>query len=143
EFLAEQYRTASNLQARIRLHERFSTNSSGWHRWKEIDGLLRRFDPRAVWGRGQSFFEFTLENGFDQMSPWFADVTLHRYDDALVVTQAEPLVAYVLSGRGRAVLAGGRVAEFSAFVEGERARRGVLRISKDAGLFKCVRRDGP
>jgi hypothetical protein len=31
--LVEQYKTASNLNARIRLHQRFSTNPYGWHRW--------------------------------------------------------------------------------------------------------------
>ena len=29
----EQYRNAGNLQARIALHSRFSTNSYGWFRW--------------------------------------------------------------------------------------------------------------
>ncbi len=29
----EQYRNAGNLNARIRLHQRFSTNSYGWFRW--------------------------------------------------------------------------------------------------------------
>jgi SAM-dependent methyltransferase len=31
--LIEQYQTAANLNARIRLHQRFSTNPYGWHRW--------------------------------------------------------------------------------------------------------------
>lgn len=31
--LTEQYRNASNLSARARLHERFGTNPQTWHRW--------------------------------------------------------------------------------------------------------------
>lgn len=31
--LADQYRTPNNLEARISLHERFSTNKYGWQRW--------------------------------------------------------------------------------------------------------------
>jgi ubiquinone/menaquinone biosynthesis C-methylase UbiE len=31
--LREQYRDAGNLNARIRLHQRFSTNPYGWYRW--------------------------------------------------------------------------------------------------------------
>jgi ubiquinone/menaquinone biosynthesis C-methylase UbiE len=31
--LNEQYRDAANLNARIQLHARFSTNKRGWHRW--------------------------------------------------------------------------------------------------------------
>src|SRR3954453_4717747 len=41
---ADQYRDASNLNARIALHERFSTNPYGWHRWV-FDHL--RFAPQA------------------------------------------------------------------------------------------------
>ncbi|MFN2227245.1 MAG: class I SAM-dependent methyltransferase [Anaerolineae bacterium] len=33
EFVADQYRTAGNLNARITLHQRFSTNRYGWQRW--------------------------------------------------------------------------------------------------------------
>jgi hypothetical protein len=33
EYLTRQYRDASNLNARIALHERFSTNSYGLPRW--------------------------------------------------------------------------------------------------------------
>jgi len=33
-FLRErQYNNASNLKARMQLHERYSTNHYGWHRW--------------------------------------------------------------------------------------------------------------
>lgn len=31
--LSDQYRNASNLNARIQLHQRFSTNTYGWFRW--------------------------------------------------------------------------------------------------------------
>jgi len=40
---------------------------------------------------------FVLETGGEQLAPWFEDVSLHRYDDALVVTEAGPLIDYVLS----------------------------------------------
>jgi ubiquinone/menaquinone biosynthesis C-methylase UbiE len=33
KLLAVQYRDATNLNARITLHQRFSTNPQGWHRW--------------------------------------------------------------------------------------------------------------
>jgi hypothetical protein len=40
---------------------------------------------------------FNLEHGAAELSQWFASVTLHRYDDALLVPEAAPLVAYVRS----------------------------------------------
>lgn len=33
EYVADQYRTATNLNARISLHQRFSINKYGWQRW--------------------------------------------------------------------------------------------------------------
>jgi ubiquinone/menaquinone biosynthesis C-methylase UbiE len=33
QYLTDQYRNASNINARILLHQRFSTNKYGWHRW--------------------------------------------------------------------------------------------------------------
>jgi ubiquinone/menaquinone biosynthesis C-methylase UbiE len=33
QYLAKQYQDASNLDARVRLHQRFSVNKYGWHRW--------------------------------------------------------------------------------------------------------------
>ncbi len=33
QFVTDQYQNAKNLNARIQLHQRFSTNKYGWHRW--------------------------------------------------------------------------------------------------------------
>ena len=44
QFVADQYRTAKNLNARITLHQRFSTNKYGWQRWI-FDQF--RFPPQA------------------------------------------------------------------------------------------------
>ncbi len=41
--------------------------------------------------------EFTLENGREQLEPHFESVEIRRLDDALRVTEVEPLVRYVLS----------------------------------------------
>ncbi|MGC9357174.1 MAG: class I SAM-dependent methyltransferase, partial [Anaerolineae bacterium] len=40
---------------------------------------------------------FNLENGREILAPWFSEIKVHLFDDALVVTEAEPLIAYVLS----------------------------------------------
>lgn len=33
EYVSEQYQDSSNLDARIQLHDRFSTNKYGWFPW--------------------------------------------------------------------------------------------------------------
>jgi len=67
-------------------------------------------------------------------------VKLERYDDALRVTEAAPLVAYVLSMISLGVsLEGKRLEDFKKSVEQEIARQGVIHITKSACLFICRR----
>jgi SAM-dependent methyltransferase len=90
-----------------------------------------------------NLLEFSLENGAVQLSPWFSEVTLHRYEDALDVTEVKPLVEYLLSGSAADTAArelddaefGRRVADLTERLETELSSRGVIHITKDAGLF--------
>ncbi len=114
---------------------RFCASSVGRSHLREIDELVRTFDlGRGPWG-GHPTMSFTLENGVEQLAPWFATVTLRRFDDALVITEAEPLVAYVLSmAVGRAVVGQKRV-EFTKHVERELSSRGAIRATIETGMF--------
>src|SRR5207253_2621834 len=80
---------------------------------------------------------FSLENGREELAPFFFQVTLSPYPDALVVTEAEPLIAYALSGRYQSLLVGDRLAAFTRAVEQEIARHGAFRITKEIGLFEA------
>jgi SAM-dependent methyltransferase len=86
---------------------------------------------------------FDLGNGAEQLSPWFSEVTLRRYEDALVVTEAEPLVEYLLSGPAADSAARGsnaddfdrRVSDLTERLEQELASRGAIHVTKDVGMF--------
>jgi hypothetical protein len=81
---------------------------------------------------------FTLENGGAQLAQVFGEVSLRRYEDSLVVTEAEPLTAYILSG-GLPLDDSGRAA-LADYVERERVRQGgVIRVAKDSGMFEATR----
>ncbi len=58
-----------------------------------------------------------------------------RYDDALVVTEIEPLVAYALSTSAKSVLVGDTLLEFEKTLRQALARNGAIRITKDSGIF--------
>jgi len=106
--------------------------------------MQRILDPSRP---GDNYFgtplDFSLENGAEQLSPWFSDVTLRRYEDALFVTEVEPLVEYLLSGStaDSAVRESTndefdrRVSDLVERLEQEMAREGTLHITKDTGLF--------
>jgi ubiquinone/menaquinone biosynthesis C-methylase UbiE len=78
---------------------------------------------------------FTLENGAAPLRRHFREVTLRRYDDGLVVTDAAALSAYV---RSMGSLAGAREEQFLAIenaITDEIRRRGAMAITKDTGVF--------
>ena len=118
-----------------------ATNGEGAH--AEMGWMRRVLNPKRT---DDAYFQsppgFSLENGAEQLSPWFSDVTLRRYEDALVVTEVEPLVEYLLSGtvagageEPHADELGPRVAELADRLERELASRGAIHITKDVGLF--------
>ena len=80
---------------------------------------------------------FTLENGAEQLSPWFGDVQMFSYKDSLVVTEAEPLMAYIRSMSSLSELQEEINAEISAFVDNEITTRGSIYITKSSGLFSA------
>ena len=89
---------------------------------------------------------FSLENGAAQLSQWFLGVSLRRYEAALVVTEAAPLMKYLLSGAsadaareaGPEELAR-RAASLRTFLDEKLAERGEIRITRDSGLFVARR----
>ena len=78
---------------------------------------------------------FSLENGAAQLAPHFARVTLRRHEDALRVTEAEPLVAFILSMPDAPPAHDARTEALRAFIAEELARHGVIHITKSTGLF--------
>jgi SAM-dependent methyltransferase len=82
--------------------------------------------------------EFGLENGAAQLSHYFADIRCCRQENALVVTEAQPLIAYGLSIMLHTALS--RDAErFSRSVREEIASHGAFHIQKDSGMFKATK----
>ena len=57
------------------------------------------------------------------------------YEDALEVTQAEPLVAYALSGRAGSLLNAERQTSLRSLIQQALAAHGVIHITSSSGLF--------
>lgn len=113
-------------------------STNGVRHMQELDELLPSSMPHAP--VGEVIAGFTLENGQETLERYFPRVELCRREDALVVTEAAPLVAYCLSRSSifaeGAQIDGGKRAAFAAHVEATlRERRGAIRITKDSGLF--------
>jgi SAM-dependent methyltransferase len=123
-----------------------ATNGQG--NMRELGDLARQFDPVLFDRPGEDRSGFTLEGGTEELAHWFASVTLHQYDDALVVTEAEPLVTYLLSGTSftggeHVALAADRRAQLAAFVQSAINAQGAIHITKEMGAFEAIRGDEP
>ncbi|MBP3870002.1 MAG: methyltransferase domain-containing protein [Faecalicoccus sp.] len=112
----------------------------GAHHMEEITALVKGFDPRIELSKSQLYRVFGLENGAAILKEYFSDVTLVRYEDALEVDKAQPLIDYILSCHGNQYeILNTRLSEFKTYVENEIQKPGSFHITKDAGLFIAKR----
>lgn len=98
----------------------------------ELRDLARRHAPGHQWS--ESHARFGLETGAERLRGFFADVELHRYEDALEVTDANAVVAYIAS------VPGGETADANAIrleVAATIERAGSFAVQKETGLFRA------
>jgi len=87
--------------------------------------------PAADW-HGTVGRTFSLENGAAQISEYFDQVEMRRYEDSLHVTEVEPLVRYLYS---MGTLPEERMDDVRVFVQKIMAETGAIDIGKATGLF--------
>ena len=103
---------------------------------QEITSLVQEFDSHIQLSADKLYERFGLENGTALLTPFFSSIEKKSYEDALFVTDAEPLIEYILSCHGNQnqyLL--NRYQDFRRFVE-KKTKKGFS-ITKDAGLFLC------
>ena len=116
---------------------RFVCGTYGVAHMQEVSRLVTQFDDRITLSGENLYEHFGKENGVQALAPYFAEVDWQQYEDALIVTQAEPLIEYVLSCHGNQnqyILE--KYNKFRKYVEGQ-IRNGYT-ITKDAGIFISV-----
>jgi ubiquinone/menaquinone biosynthesis C-methylase UbiE len=102
----------------------------------ELYEMVKKFNMEmAIEGWFVEPIGFSLENGHGQLSPWFGKSELRRYTNALVVTEVEPLVDYILS-TVRLSPGDERRADLGQFILKQMiANGGAIRITIDGGMF--------
>jgi SAM-dependent methyltransferase len=116
---------------------RLIATTVGENHMHEIMDWFRRIHVDNVW---ESFVvPFTLENGLDQLKPYFPQVRVSRYKDNLHVTEIEPLMAYIHSGVRVGELSAEELARLQRDLEKELKKKRKIFISKDSGLFEAIK----
>jgi ubiquinone/menaquinone biosynthesis C-methylase UbiE len=118
----------------------FFTSTVGATHLKELDELVGDFLQRKTSVSNEEVNSFMLENGTGQLEQYFSEVQIHRYEDSLVVNEAAPLAAYMLSGRYKPLLAD-RSEDFLQFLDRKIQTQGAIHITKDSGLLTGINKD--
>jgi len=118
---------------------RFFTSTVGENHMQELEQLVEQFTGRKPAHPNDEVASFVLENGYEILTAFFDEIHLYRYEDSLVVTEAGPLVDYLLSGRYKTLLEESRN-DLIEFINQIIKTQGAVRITKDSGLFTATKR---
>lgn len=135
-YLADLQTALSEIARVLRPGGIFLCATYGREHMKEISEFVKEFDRDVELSRVDLYDCFGLENGKQQLMPYFGQVEKSLYEDWLEVTDVEPLLAYILSchGNQRERLIP-RYEEFRSFLEQKMKKNGSVHITKQAGVF--------
>ncbi len=129
-------RTIAEIRRVLSPEGRFYAATSGGQHMREMWDLVARVRD-AGYQRPLPYGNFTLESGGEEIARQFAHVEVHHVDAGLKVTEAEPLLAYILSSRAAQSLDEEQQRRLRALIEQELARDGAIHITRTSGLFEA------
>lgn len=125
-----------NVQKLLKPGGIFLCSTYGAGHMHEVSELVQSFDERIVLSAKKLYERFGRENGKSILSPYFQKITWKSYKDELIVTDAQPLISYILSCHGNQnQYLPNRYKDFRAHVK-KKTENG-FHITKDAGIFLC------
>lgn len=108
----------------------------GLDNMKELSELIFAYDDKIYYSLEPIARAFGLENGEKQLSESFDQVQMIEYSDGLEVTEAGPLVDYILFfGKVNEAIKGKKRKDFENFIADIIERDGMIKITKDNGIF--------
>jgi ubiquinone/menaquinone biosynthesis C-methylase UbiE len=135
--VSDRVKAIAEIERVLKYGGRFIATTVGENHMHEIMEWFRRINVDNAW---ESFVEpFTLENGLEQLKPYFTQVSLSRYEDSLHITEIEPLIAYIRSAIRADELSAQKLTRLRYELESELREKGKIFISKDSGLFEAIK----
>ena len=114
----------------------FATTVGSGH-MDEVNGRLQEIS-RGSFVR-VAVVSFTLENGAEQLKPFFSGVSVSRYEDHLRVTELEPLIAYIRSMLSASDIQEDKLEILRQEFKTKLEENGEIFITKASGLFEAVK----
>jgi ubiquinone/menaquinone biosynthesis C-methylase UbiE len=116
---------------------RLFATTFGKQHLKEISDWVRRVNPGTDFVSFGS--SFTLENGLQQLQPFFSQAAFSRYPDHLQVTEVKPIIDFILSMSHAVGASHQELSKLAHELEEELKEKGKIFIQKDSGLFEAVK----
>lgn len=117
----------------------FYATTNSLYNMKGLKTLVKGFDSQINYSSFSVAKEFGIENGAEQLSKHFDSVETLVYEDSLHITEAKPLVDYVLSLEGHVniqdIMTESKIQDFYRYLEDIILREGSIDISKSSGMF--------
>ena len=129
-------RALSEIRRVLRPGGRLYATTIGLNHMDELREVPRKLGISTPIGGDQIVARFTLDRGAGELAHWFAEVEVEPRNSVLVVTEAAPLVEYVMSF---ARLSDEETARLHAYFDTEIQREGAFRITTEAGILKAVK----
>ena len=132
-------RALAEIRRVLRPGGRLVATTVGRGHLAELRELVLRFDPEVVAADVQPSENFLVENGAEQLAPFFEQIAVERQPNGLRITDPEPLLDYYRSMWSYQTAISGREDEFAAFVRDRFARDGEFYVAKEIGIISGVR----
>lgn len=117
---------------------RFYAATNGLEHLQEIGDFVRRVEPTYRAGLVPRD-AFNLEHGGEDLARWFSHVTVRTIDDGLLVTETEPLIAFILSVPVQSFMTDEKLQQLRESIDRDIKMYGAVRITKSTGLFEATK----
>lgn len=137
--VSDKEKAFSEIKRVLKPNGHFYASTIGKNHMNEMRAIITKFNSENITSESWSETEsFQIENGYEQVSKWFKEVKLKRYNDSLKVTNPMPLVDYIFSmpGNTKGILDEEKLQSLISFLEDEIGNTGEIYITKDTGFFQ-------